>query len=47
MLWIRDEFPDVYKRTAKFVTISGYIVGKTAGLPAFMPSWTPPTGPAV
>ena len=34
MLWIRDEFPDVYKRTAKFVTISGYIVGKMAGLPA-------------
>jgi xylulokinase len=32
MLWIRDEFPDVYKRTAKFVTMSGYIVGKMAGL---------------
>lgn len=34
MLWIRQEFPDVYKRTAKFVTISGYILGKLAGLPA-------------
>lgn len=34
MLWIRDEFPDVYRRTAKFVTISGYILGKMAGLPA-------------
>jgi xylulokinase len=32
MLWIRAEFPDVYDRTAKFVTISGYILGKLAGL---------------
>lgn len=34
MLWIRQEFPDVYERTAKFVTISGYILGKMAGLSA-------------
>jgi sugar (pentulose or hexulose) kinase len=27
MLWIRQEFPDIYARTAKFVTISGYILG--------------------
>ena len=33
MLWIREAFPDVYNRTAKFVTISGYILGKLAGLP--------------
>lgn len=32
MMWIRNEFPDVYKRTAKFVTITGYIVGKMTGL---------------
>ncbi len=32
MLWIRQEFPDIYVRTAKFVTISGYILGKLAGL---------------
>ncbi len=32
MLWIREEFPDVYKQTAKFVTISGYVLGKLAGL---------------
>ncbi len=32
MLWIRTEFPEVYERTAKFVTISGYILGKLAGL---------------
>ena len=32
MLWIREKFPDVYRRTAKFVTISGYILGKMAGL---------------
>lgn len=32
MMWIRDEFSDVYKKTAKFVTISGYILGKMAGL---------------
>ena len=32
MLWIRAAFPDVYERTAKFVTISGYILGKLAGL---------------
>ncbi len=34
MLWIREEFPDVYHRTAKFVTISGYLLGKIAGLAA-------------
>ena len=34
MRWIRAEFPDVYQRTAKFVTISGYILGKLANLPA-------------
>ncbi|MBX7234654.1 MAG: xylulose kinase [Caldilineales bacterium] len=34
MLWIREEFPDVYRRTAKFVTISGYLLGKMAGLTA-------------
>lgn len=32
MLWIRKEFPDVYKRTDKFVTIASYIVGKMVGL---------------
>ena len=32
MLWVRAEFPDVYNRTAKFVTIASYIVGKMAGL---------------
>jgi len=32
MLWIREAFLDVYARTAKFVTISGYILGKLAGL---------------
>lgn len=32
MLWVQDEFPDVYNQTAKFVTIAGYIVGKMAGL---------------
>lgn len=34
ILWIRQTYPDVYHRTAKFVTISGYILGKLAGLPA-------------
>lgn len=34
MLWIHQEFPDVYARSAKFVTISGYILGKMTGLPA-------------
>lgn len=34
ILWIREEFPDVYRRTAKFVTISGYVLGKLAGLSA-------------
>ena len=33
MMWIRDAFPDIYKRTAKFVTVSGYVLGKMAGLP--------------
>ncbi len=34
MLWVRAEFPDVYKRTAKFVTICSYIVGKMTNLSA-------------
>ena len=34
MLWIREEFPDVYKVTAKFVTISGFLLGKMAGFSA-------------
>jgi len=34
MMWIRDAFPDIYKETAKFVTISGYVLGKMAGLSA-------------
>lgn len=34
MLWIRQAFPDLYARSAKFVTISGYVLGKLAGLPA-------------
>ncbi len=34
MRWIQVEFPDIYRQTAKFVTISGYILGKLAGLPA-------------
>jgi xylulokinase len=34
MRWIRQEFPDVYHQTAKFVTISGYILGQMAGLKA-------------
>ena len=34
MMWVRDAFPDVYRRTAKFVTVSGYLLGKLAGQPA-------------
>ncbi len=34
MMWIRDEFPTVYRQTAKFVTITGYMIGKLAGLNA-------------
>ncbi len=34
MLWIREEFPGVFKRSAKFVTMSGYLLGKMAGLRA-------------
>ncbi len=34
MQWIRREFPDVFKRTAKFVTAAGYVAGKLAGLTA-------------
>lgn len=34
MLWIRQAFPDTYARTSKFVTISGYVLGKLADLPA-------------
>lgn len=32
ILWLQAEFPDVYKRTRKFVTISGYLLAKLAGL---------------
>lgn len=31
MRWIREEFPEAYRRTARFVTITGYIMGKLAG----------------
>ncbi|MFN8455185.1 MAG: FGGY family carbohydrate kinase [Anaerolineae bacterium] len=34
MLWIRAEFPAIYQRTAKFVTISSYIIGQLANLAA-------------
>lgn len=34
MLWLREEFPDAYRQSAKFVTIAGYVVGKMAGLTA-------------
>ena len=34
MMWVRDEFPALYRQSAKFVTITGYLVGKLAGLPA-------------
>jgi xylulokinase len=34
MLWVREAFPDVYQATARFVTVSGYILGKMAGLAA-------------
>ncbi len=33
IMWIRDAFPDAYRRTAKFATISGYLLAKLAGLP--------------
>ncbi|MCP4141832.1 MAG: hypothetical protein GY755_16415 [Chloroflexi bacterium] len=32
MIWLRSEFPEIYKRTKKFVTISGYLIAKLAGL---------------
>ncbi|MCP4141788.1 MAG: xylulose kinase [Chloroflexi bacterium] len=32
ILWLRDKFPDIYKRTRKFVTISGYLLAQLAGL---------------
>ena len=32
MLWLRDEFSDLYRKTAKFVTITSYVSGKMAGL---------------
>jgi xylulokinase len=32
MQWIRREFPEVYARTAKFVTAAGYVAGQLAGL---------------
>jgi len=34
IMWIRDEFPDAYKRTRKFTTISSYLLAKLAGLTA-------------
>jgi sugar (pentulose or hexulose) kinase len=32
IMWIRDAFPDAYRQTAKFATISGYLLAKLAGL---------------
>ena len=32
IMWIRDAFPDAYRRTVKFATISGYLLAKLAGL---------------
>ncbi len=32
ILWLQAEFPEVYKRTRKFVTISGYLHAQLAGL---------------
>ena len=32
MMWFRDAFPDLYRRTAKFVTATGYVAGSMAGL---------------
>ena len=34
MMWTRDAFPGAYRRTAKFVTITGYVAGQLAGLNA-------------
>jgi xylulokinase len=34
MMWIRDEFPEIYRNTAKFVTITGYMVCQLAELAA-------------
>jgi len=33
IMWIRDAFPEAYRRTVKFATISGYLLAKLAGLP--------------
>ena len=32
--WIRDEFPDIYRRSVKFVTIGSYVLGQMIGLAA-------------
>jgi xylulokinase len=32
--WVRDAFPDAYARTERFVTATGYVAGKVAGLKA-------------
>jgi len=34
IMWIREEFPEAYARTARFVTATGYVAGKIAGLEA-------------
>ena len=34
MLWWKDEHPDVYRRTAKFVMPGAYVAGRIAGLKA-------------
>lgn len=34
IMWIRDAFPAAYQQTAKFATISGYLLAKLAGLRA-------------
>jgi xylulokinase len=31
--WVRDTFPDIYRRSLKFVTIGGYVLGQLIGLP--------------
>jgi len=32
ILWLRSEYPEIYKRTRKFATISGYLLSQIAGL---------------
>ena len=32
MMWFRDDYPDLYRRTARFVTATGYVAGALAGL---------------